>query len=208
MAQLYLASTSPRRAELLRQIEVDFESVAVDIAEVPLPDEDPERFVRRMATAKAQQGRQQSSIDPRIPVLGADTVVIIDQKILGKPADKAAALAMLRSLSGRQHRVLTAVAVASSRLQLCRLSETRVRFRPLDEAEITTYWDSGEPADKAGAYAIQGLAAAFISEIEGSYSGVMGLPLYETAELLTEFNLPFGLSNAVRPVEPDRIQSQ
>ena len=177
---LILASQSPRRAELLRQIGVGFEAVPADIDETPLAGETAEAYVRRMATGKA---RAIHARHPDAPVLGSDTAVVLEGQILGKPADREHAIALLRQLAGRTHRVLTGVALAHGRVDY-RLSESRVRFRDIAEAEAARYWDSGEPADKAGGYAIQGLGAVFVERIEGSYSGIMGLPLFETAQLL------------------------
>jgi septum formation protein len=177
----YLASRSPRRRELLAQLGLAHALVAVDVDETPLPAEDPRDYVKRMALAKALAGRQQLSTAH--PVLGADTAVVCDDRILGKPADADHALAMLRLLSGREHRVLTGIALLGARQQTA-VSETRVRFRHITPAEAAAYWASGEPRDKAGGYAIQGRGAVFVEHISGSYSGVVGLPLFESAELL------------------------
>lgn len=178
---IYLASLSPRRRELLDQIGVRHQVLTAPVDETPHPDESPEDYVRRLAVAKARAGHAQAS---DLPVLGADTAVVLDGHILGKPDDREHGLAMLRALSGREHRVLTGVALLNGNHEDYRLSDSRVSFRSLDETEIGRYWDSGEPADKAGGYAVQGLGAVFISHLSGSYSGVMGLPLYETAQLL------------------------
>ena len=195
--KIYLASRSPRRRELLKQIGVAFEVLVlrdhpgrnVDVDESQLPGESPDDHVRRVCRMKADAGWQrilQRRLRP-FPVLGADTVVCVDEVILGKPPDAAHAVKMLRLLSGREHRVLTAIAVKhNERLELV-VSESRVRFAELAQADIEAYVASGEPTDKAGAYAIQGRAGAFITELHGSYSGVMGLPLYETIELLKKF---------------------
>ncbi len=182
MPQLVLASTSPRRRELLAQLGVTFEVLAVAVDERPLPAEPAADHVCRLALAKARAGAAQ--VGSQACVLGADTVVVLDGEILGKPADRDDAAAMLRRLSGRTHAVLSAVARVQAGAHLVRLSESQVTFRTLSAAEIVAYCDTGEPLDKAGAYAIQGRAAAFIRHLEGSYSGVMGLPLFETAELL------------------------
>lgn len=182
MPQLVLASTSPRRRELLAQLGVPFEVLAVAVDERPLPAELAADHVCRLALAKARAGAGER--DPRACVLGADTVVVLDGEIFGKPADRDDAVAMLRRLSGRTHAVLSAVARVRGGAHTVRLSESQVTFRALSAAEIAAYCDTGEPLDKAGAYAIQGRAAAFIRHLEGSYSGVMGLPLFETAELL------------------------
>jgi len=179
-----LASASPRRRELLVQIGVDHEVVRVEVPEVALPGEAPEVFALRLALAKARAGRVVAGGDGR-PVLGADTVVVAQGEILGKPRDRNDFLRMMALLSGHSHQVMTAVArVDADGTEASRLSVSHVTFRSLSDDEKVAYWESGEPADKAGGYAIQGRAAIFIARVEGSYSGVMGLPLYETAELL------------------------
>jgi septum formation protein len=186
-ASLYLASASPRRSALLTQIGVPHRQFACDIDERVLDHEPPAEYVQRVARAKALAGQQQVAADA--VVLAADTVVVVDDHILGKPADQSEATAMLRSLSGRAHQVMTAVAVAcGDRCELLRV-DTLVIFRHLEEAEIAAYWATGEPADKAGSYGIQGLAATFVQRIEGSYSAVVGLPLMETAGLLARFGI-------------------
>ena len=185
---IYLASQSPRRRELLQQIGVDHSVVAVDVSEQRHEDETAHGFVTRVALDKARAGWQALPVQQRRPVLGADTVVVSGAHILGKPRDREAALQMLQLLSGRTHQVLTAVALVADREVVC-VSSSRVTFRTLSEAECAAYWETGEPLDKAGAYAVQGLAAIFISGIDGSYSGVMGLPLFETAQLLNEFGI-------------------
>jgi septum formation protein len=190
MATLYLASGSPRRRELLTQIGVPFLSQIVPIDENPLPDELPVAYVERLARAKAQAGLAALSQPEDAVVLGADTAVVLDGRILGKPADAAEARATLMALSGRTHQVLTAVALASPVRVAVRVVSSQVSFRPLRAEEIAAYWASGEPQDKAGSYAIQGLAAVFVSQLQGSYSAVVGLPLCETAELLEEFAIP------------------
>lgn len=186
---IYLASASPRRRELLQQLGVRFEVLAQDVAEVRREGESPEAFVERLALEKAQAGWVQLTAAQRLPVLGADTVVVVDEQVLGKPAGRDDALAMLARLSGRTHRVLSAVALLGQDGARVRVSESRVTFRVIEEQERAAYWASGEPADKAGAYAIQGLGALFVRHLEGSYSGVMGLPLFETGELLREFGI-------------------
>jgi len=183
--KLYLASRSPRRLELLRQIGVHPEVVSCDVDEAVLSGETPEGYVRRLAIAKARCAYDALPREQRGPVLGADTAVVAGAALLGKPRDRDHGVAMLRDLAGRTHRVLTGVALVAGGVQY-RLSDSRVSFRPIDEAEALTYWHSGEPADKAGGYGIQGLGAVFVERLEGSYSGVMGLPLFETAELLAE----------------------
>ena len=188
---IYLASRSPRRAELLRQIGVDFVVHDVDIDESRLPAEAAGEYVCRMATTKARiavaqigdelmaAGRQESCA-----VLAADTTIALDGDIIGKPADRDQCRCILQRLSARQHQVLTAVALATAGDIALRLTRNRVSFRSLSTAEIENYCATAEPMDKAGAYAIQGKAALFIDHLEGSYSAVMGLPLFETAELL------------------------
>ncbi len=200
MTDLYLASRSPRRRELLRQIGVRFEPLVLrlaqprgpDIDETPHPGENAAAFAARVATAKARFGLEVLGMRHLAvhPVLAADTVVSIDGEILGKPADRAEAAAFLHRLAGRAHEVRTYIALASgapARLEL-RTAESvsTVRFGPLAEAQIERYCAGGEPYDKAGGYAIQGMAATFIEHLDGSYSGVMGLPLFETANLLRQ----------------------
>jgi septum formation protein len=178
--QIHLASQSPRRRDLLQQIGVRHAVLEVAVDETPLPREAPAEYVLRLALAKARAGH---ALRPERPVLGADTAVVVDDSILGKPADRADAIAMLGRLGGREHRVLTAVALVGEREET-RLSVSHVRFRPLAAGEAAAYWATGEPADKAGGYAVQGLGALFVESLSGSYSGVMGLPLFETGELL------------------------
>lgn len=182
---IILASQSPRRAELLRQVGVDFEIRAADVDEQVRSGESPAAYVRRVALAKAEAVRSRSR---SLPVLAADTAVVVDGRILGKPADRADALAMLARLSGRSHQVLSGVALLGDASDY-RLSTSRVYFREVIPGEAAAYWATGEPVDKAGAYAVQGLAAAFIERIEGSYSGIMGLPLFETLEMLRDAGL-------------------
>ena len=196
--RIYLASQSPRRRELLKQIGVVFDVLPLravagrmDVVEVPLPGEAAADFARRMAVEKASCGWR--AVDMRrllrFPVLGADTVVEIDGDILGKPNGRAEAQAMLARLAGREHRVHTAVAIRHEERQEMRLSSSRVRLAPLEAHAIARYLESGEYLGKAGAYAIQGRAGAFVEHVEGSYSGIMGLPLYDTAVLLRAFGL-------------------
>ncbi len=182
---LYLASRSPRRAELLRQIGVDFTPVPADIDETPLPGETPEAYVLRMAQEKSRAGLRAVN-NGSVWVLGADTSVVLDGDILGKPESPRQAEAMLERLSGRCHQVLSAVCLSRHAHAASRLQTSRVCFRPLETAEIQAYCRTAEPMDKAGAYAIQGYAAVFVERLEGSYSGVMGLPLLETWQLLKE----------------------
>ena len=186
--RIYLASRSPRRAELLQQLGFETIFMAADVDESPLPDEVPQDYVLRLAQAKAETGLAalQAQGGEALPLLAADTTVAIDGLILGKPEDDADARAMLLRMSGRWHEVHTGVAVASASGVHVRLSTTRVEMTTLDEATIQAYIATGEPRDKAGAYGIQGLASTFIRRIEGSYSGVMGLPVFETSELLKQ----------------------
>ncbi len=185
---IYLASTSPRRRALLEQIAVSYRTLNVDVDEQMHPHEAPEVYVLRVALEKARAGWRMLDARVRRPVLGADTVVVVDGLVLGKPRDREHGLDMLTRLSGRSHHVLTGIAlVGDEEREMSRLSVSTVTFRRMSEAECATYWATGEPVDKAGAYAVQGRAAVFISRLEGSFSGVMGLPLYETAELLRDF---------------------
>lgn len=194
--RIYLASRSPRRRELLEQIGVNFGTLLLrealprlaDMDETSLPHEPPADYTSRIARAKAETGwtRVIQRKLPHLPVLAADTVVVLKGRIFGKPVNSAHAQEMLNALSGQTHQVLTSVALATqSGIQVC-VSASTVRFRDISEREIHTYLASDEAHDKAGSYAIQGIAAVFIAEISGSYSGVMGLPLFETAQLLEE----------------------
>ncbi|MBU1330519.1 MAG: septum formation inhibitor Maf [Gammaproteobacteria bacterium] len=187
MATLYLASGSPRRRELLTQIGVPFRTQIAPIDENALPGEAPGVYVERLARAKAQAGLDALGSPEQAVVLGADTAVVLDGRILGKPCDQDDALETLRALSGRTHQVLTAVALVSCERVESRVVVSEVSFRPLRDAELAAYWASGEPCDKAGSYGIQGLAAVFVSRLQGSYSAVVGLPLCETAEMLEAF---------------------
>ena len=183
-----LASVSPRRRELLLQIGVPHKVVGADIDETARSGEAPRDYVMRMARQKALAVRERGEI---LPVLAADTTVVLEDVIFGKPRDREDGIAMLRRLSGRTHEVLTAVAVANAGEVSLRLSVSSVRFRPLTLQECNGYWETGEPRDKAGGYAVQGAAAVFIESLSGSYSGVMGLPLFETAELLRAAGVPY-----------------
>jgi len=187
-ADIFLASQSPRRRELLRQIGVEFELLPVEIDEAQQHGEAPETCVQRLALEKARAGRVILPAGHALPVMGADTLVVCGDAVLGKPVDREAAMAMLQLLSGTTHRVLTAVALAGDHEAVC-VSTSQVTFRTLTADECEAYWDTGEPRGKAGSYAVQGLAAMFITRLEGSYSGVMGLPVYETAELLKGFGI-------------------
>lgn len=190
-ARIYLASRSPRRGELLRQIGVDFEVLPADVDESVRDGEAPEHYVLRLAREKARVCTHniRAGGRPMRPVLAADTTVCADGEILGKPESDDDAMAMLQRMSDRWHTVLTAVAMAHDDRVEVALSSTQVEMAPLSMAEIAAYVASGEPRDKAGSYGIQGLAGTFIRRIEGSYSGVMGLPLYETAQLLKKFGI-------------------
>ena len=183
-----LASVSPRRRELLAQIGVPHTVVGADIDESVRSGEAPRDYVLRMARQKALTVRERGEA---LPVLAADTTVVLDNIIYGKPRDRDDGLAMLGRLSGRTHEVLTAVALAHLSEVSLRLSVSTVRFRELSPEERAAYWDTGEPRDKAGGYAIQGAAAVFIEFLSGSYSGVMGLPLFETGELLRAVGVPY-----------------
>jgi septum formation protein len=187
---VYLASGSPRRRELLQQIGVSFRLLSSDLDETPLRDETPGAYVSRLAAAKSEAGWRHSRGLANAPVLAADTAVVLDGRILGKPLHRDDANNMLLGLSGRTHEVLTAVALRSVAGAEVKLNRSLVTFRVIDAAEAQVYWDTGEARDKAGGYAIQGYAAIFITDIKGSYSGVMGLPLFETAELLKGAGVP------------------
>jgi septum formation protein len=188
---IYLASASPRRQKLLRQIGADFEVLPADVPEHALAREAPADYVRRLAVNKARFGLAELGRRglPERPVLGADTCVAVDGEILGKPRDRADGLAMLRRLSGRGHEVLTGICVIArdacgQTAEHSAVNVSQVTFAALSERDLADYWASGEPADKAGGYAIQGRAAGFIERLEGSYSGVMGLPLHELTQIL------------------------
>jgi septum formation protein len=188
---LYLASQSPRRRELLAQLGFAFELLAVDVPEVPRPGEPAPAYVCRVARAKALAGLAMLDSGPATGavVIGSDTEVVLDGEVFGKPSDATAATAMLHRLSGRTHAVLSAVWVVTADRAQGELSTSRVRFDALDEAAIDAYVATGEPFGKAGSYAIQGRGAALVAQLEGSYSGVMGLPLHETARLLQAFGV-------------------
>lgn len=185
---VYLASASPRRRELLEQIGVPVQVVRCSVYEQVRVGESAPAYVQRVTRDKVLAG---VAVAPRgAVVLAADTAVVVDDRILGKPADREEALGMLRLLSAREHEVMTAVAVARGAEVRLELVTTRVRFRSLSDAEMDAYWASGEPADKAGGYGIQGLGAIFVAHLSGSYSAVVGLPLMETANLLAGFGIP------------------
>lgn len=190
--KLILASTSPRRKELLQQIGALFIQQSVDINEDVMANENPEQYVLRLAQEKAAAGFEQLSQQQQIDsvILAADTMVVCDGQILAKPESISHSKEILGLLSGREHRVMTAIAVFSRDTSEQQVVTTKVRFRKLSNDEIEAYWHTGEPQDKAGSYGIQGLAAIFVESIEGSYSNVVGLPLCETAELLKHFDIP------------------
>ncbi|NNJ92547.1 MAG: septum formation inhibitor Maf [Gammaproteobacteria bacterium] len=186
---IYLASRSPRRQELLRQIGMQFELVHAEVDETPIDNEDPEQYVLRMAIEKALNAFR---TDMSNPLLAADTSVICEGTILGKPENEKDFLAMFERLSDNAHQVMTAIAVTNNKDAAAiktRVSVSEVIFRKITRNEALRYWQTGEPADKAGGYGIQGSGAVFIKQISGSYSGIMGLPLFETAQLLEEFNV-------------------
>lgn len=183
---VYLASKSPRRHELLNQVGIDHRVIPVDVDESRLPDETIDDFVRRLACMKAEAGwkHEKCMHDHDAPVLGADTIVVLGNQVFGKPQDAEHAYRMLSQLADNQHEVISAVACRFGGKTECIVSKTSVVFSSLTEQEINDYWNTGEPRDKAGAYAIQGMGAKFVQSITGSYSGVVGLPLYETIALL------------------------
>lgn len=179
---LHLASSSPRRCEILQALGLSFTHAGVDFDETPRTGEPVDELVLRLAEGKAREAGMRRG--EAVPILAADTVVVLEDAALGKPGDRGEALGMLASLSGRAHRVLTAVAVLADGNCSTDVSVSEVRFRDIDPDEARRYWQSGEPADKAGAYAIQGLGGIFVESLSGSYSGVVGLPVFETARLL------------------------
>ncbi|ESP95333.1 Maf family protein [Pseudoalteromonas luteoviolacea] len=183
--KLYLASASPRRKALLSQLGYTFEQFSVDADESAHPNEEPHALVERLARLKAQSGVGIGDEDR--PVLGSDTVVVADGKALGKPQNKADFMSMMTMLSGKTHQVMTAIAVADKHAVISKTVITDVTFKVLSTAEIEQYWSSGEPLDKAGGYGIQGLGGRFVTQLSGSYFAVVGLPLYETDELIQTF---------------------
>ena len=189
---LFLASQSPRRRQLLEQIGIRFEVLDVDVPEQRVPDESPAHYVSRVARDKARAGLALVAGKAGAVVLGADTEVVLDDRVFGKPADAAEAAAMLAALSGRTHRVVSVVWCVRAGSEASEVSISEVRFGSLDAAVIADYVATGEPYGRAGAYAIQGRAAAFVEHLAGSYSGVMGLPLFETARLLGRFGITPG----------------
>ncbi|HXS03885.1 MAG TPA: Maf family protein [Rhodanobacter sp.] len=184
---LYLASQSPRRRDLLRQLGMDFAVLDVDVPEQRVPHESPHDYVRRVARDKACAGLTKLGAAADALVLGADTEVVLDGEVFGKPGNGDDAAAMLRRLSGRTHEVISAVWLVGADRAQCAVCISQVRFAVLDESSVAAYVATGEPFGKAGGYAIQGRGAALIEHLQGSYSGVMGLPLFETARLLREF---------------------
>jgi len=187
--QIILASASPRRQELLQQIGVDFRVISQDIDESLRQDEPAADYVLRMANAKADSALTSLAQDDQSVVLAADTIVVCDGEVMGKPADRDSAVGMLLKLSAREHHVFSAITVATQQQRFSAMSDSVVCFRAITLDEAEDYWRSTEPIGKAGAYAIQGRAAIFVKQLSGSYSSVMGLPLYETAELLSRFDI-------------------
>ncbi|MFP1826885.1 Maf family protein [Lonsdalea quercina] len=185
MTALYLASSSPRRKTLLEMLEIPFVTLTADVEEQRRPGETPEHYVSRLAQDKAAAGVAVAPQD--LPVLGADTIVVLEGDVLEKPRDEAHAAEMLRTLSGRRHQVMTAIALADKEKTLSQRVVTEVVFRRLSEQDIVSYIASGEPMDKAGAYGIQGKGGCFVKSIAGSYHAVVGLPLVETLDLFSQF---------------------
>ncbi len=185
--EIQLASQSPRRRELLAQIGVRYKTIGVHVPERRRAGESPTAYVMRLARAKARAGLRAS---PGLPTLGADTIVCCDDAILEKPANETDGARMLTMLSSRAHRVMTAVAITGAAGEICRTSDTEVFFKPLSPAQIAAYWRTGEPRDKAGGYAIQGLGAIFVERINGSYSGVVGLPIEVVSDMLGQIGVP------------------
>jgi len=187
--QLYLASTSPRRRELLTSLGLQFDILPIDVEESRLPTESPQDYVCRVALDKARAGWSHKQRNQILPVLGSDTEVVRNDHVFGKPADREDAFRMLSLLSGQQHQVMSAVAVVEGDREKVLLNTSLVQFRSITTDEMQWYWQTGEPLGKAGGYAIQGKAALFINDLQGSFSAVMGLPLFETGELLAEFGV-------------------
>ncbi len=192
MKKLLLASQSPRRQTLLNQLGYSFTTLVANIDETAHADETPQDYVLRLAVQKAQAIFTQLSAQKQANtiVLGADTCVVNNGQILGKPEDEKQCLATLQQLSGKSHQVLTSIAVVGANIVAKDLITTQVNFKPLTMKEIQRYWQTGEPCDKAGSYAIQGIGGQFVTSINGSYSAVVGLPLYETSQMLAKFGLP------------------
>lgn len=191
MTYLVLASQSPRRAELLSQMALPFKVRVADIDESRLPEEPPSAYVDRLARQKCQRGVAiaQSESDEFVAVIGADTIVLLDDEILGKPRGLKEGTAMLRRLSGRTHEVLSGVAASDGVRLESTVVSSQVTFKTVDEAEVTAYWATGEGADKAGSYGIQGIGGILVERLEGSFSAVMGLPVQETEALLQSLNV-------------------
>ncbi len=192
-----LASASPRRAELLQQLDIPFQQISVAVEEVRQQPETPEQYARRVAADKARAGWACPERQPHLPVLGADTDVVVDDRILGKPADDSAAREMLSLLSGRCHQVISAVALCVDGQTRVRVSRSEVAFRRIRPEEVDWYIGTGEPRGKAGAYGIQGKGAAFVRHIIGSYTGIVGLPLFETLELLRDHQVEFPVTGKI-----------
>ena len=194
--QIYLASQSPRRRALIEQLGIRYQALAVEVDESPLPGEAATDFVMRLAAEKAYAGWRIVA-DQSVPVVGADTCIVLDQQIVGKPVDREQGIELLKSYSGRAHLVVTGIAIVGPEsgkrgaavVHHARVNRSIVTFRAISDRECEQYWQTGEPKGKAGGYAIQGKAAAFIEKLEGSYSGVMGLPLCEFAELISLFGI-------------------
>ena len=205
LKKIYLASGSPRRRELLQQIAVPFDVISAPIEEKIKPGETALQYVQRLALEKAQAGLARIQRDGFMlaPVLGADTLGILDNHILEKPKDEKDAINILRSLSGRTHQVITAIALVSPEKTATAYAITEVSFRSLNEDEIKQYWLTGEPCDKAGGYAIQGLGAVFVKSIQGSYSNVVGLPIEICCELLSQFDVRWWQQNISKPDADD-----
>lgn len=184
---IYLASQSPRRRELLDQIGIEFELLSAEIDETPLDNEAAGDYVKRLAIEKAKAGQAIAMANK--PVLGADTIVVLDNQLLGKPRNKDHAINMLLALAGRQHQVMTAVALVQGDVVVSEVVTTAVTFRLISEQEALNYWDSEEPKDKAGGYGIQGLGGQFVEKIDGCYFAVVGLPLMKTQQLLSKLSL-------------------
>ena len=189
--KIYLASSSPRRQELLRQLKIEFDVVVPDFNEDRIKDEPPDEYVKRLALGKAQAALEiiQNQNLPSLAVVAADTCVVLGSEVLGKPENRAEGEDMLRRLSNKTHQVHSAVSLINDNREYINYAVSTVHFSELSDIEIARYWDSDEPCDKAGAYGIQGIAAGFIKGIEGSYTGVVGLPLYELVQLLKKSGL-------------------
>ncbi len=192
-SKIFLASNSPRRKELLTQLGVAFEQVINDFDETPMVDENAVDYVERLALGKAQSAQKYIS-DSRTPILAADTIVVLDGQLLGKPKDSSDAINTLKQLSGKEHQVLTSVVLMTEENLLQKTSANKVKFEDISEELIEAYCKTGEPMDKAGSYAIQGVAASFIELLHGSFSGVMGLPLNETRQMLDKIGVKYLLN--------------